>query len=464
MIDTLRAQWNRLQAFSQTLSTSPWVRRLATPRGLLVIFCLYYLIGTLGILARYEMNPSALVRFGHYYVEQNPELTPAGIIRLTGNESFGGNGYDGQIFYYYGRTLFETGVWPEGFSRAYRAPRAGYPLLVAPFTIFGDWGVIAGLYIVQFLCLLAALFSVYALLPPERKWAAIFCAVSPFAFMAYSLMVSDSIMIGLACAGLFCLQRGSPQLGLGTNPEFSVAATQRSRALFLLAAWACFSLSILAKESALFLLFPLGLFALWRRSFTGAALMLAVLLPAIAWQAYLRTAHGMVPAEVLSIFLAPLDGIFGVLRESVRLLAVFVQSPGGGTLVALVKHGAKLLLLLALLSSIGLVFSGSWRRQLFVPLRLGVILTALHIIIADWFYFWGIFDNVGRMFTFLVPLVVLLKGQDAKLRSGIFFLAIGLLSAFVLARALLFTPAFPYDVYEPYTGPAHATVPAGPER
>lgn len=449
---------------SRTLSESPLVRQLATPRGLFVVFCLYYLIGTLGILARYEFNPSALVRFGHYYVEQNPERTPAGVIRFTGNEEFGGNGYDGQIFYYYGRTLFEPGVWPEGFSRAYRAPRAGYPVLVAPFIAFGDWGVIAGLYIVQLLCLLAALFSVYALLPADRKWAAIFCAFSPFAFMAYALMVSDSIMIGLACSGLFCLQRGSQRLSLQTNPDFRVADRSTSRALWLLAAWACFSLSILAKESAFFLLFPLGLFALWRRSFVGAGLMLAVLLPAILWQAYLRTAHGMVPAEVLSIFLAPLDGIFGVLRESVRLLVVFAQAPGGGTLVALIKHGAKLLLLLALLSSIALVFTGGWRKQTFVPLRLGVLLTALHIIIADWFYFWGIFDNVGRMFTFLVPLIVLLKGQDAKLRSGVFFLAIGLLSAFVLVRALLFTPQFPYDVYEPYAGPDYATVPVGPER
>ena len=126
-----------MQAWQQ----SAWLAHLSSRRGVLIVFLLYFGICALGILARYDFNASTLVRFGHYYIEQNPELTPAGALRFTGNEAHGGNGYDGQIFYYYARTLFEPGVWPEGFSLAYRGPRVGYPLLVAPFSIFGDWGI-----------------------------------------------------------------------------------------------------------------------------------------------------------------------------------------------------------------------------------------------------------------------------------------------------------------------------------
>ncbi|MEQ9365166.1 MAG: hypothetical protein RIF32_13040 [Leptospirales bacterium] len=441
------------------LADSRVIRWCATRRGLVVLFLLFYAVCTLGILARYEFNPSALVRFGHYYVEQNPELTPAGAVRFTGNEAHGGNGYDGQIFYYYARTFFQPDVWPAGFSLAYRAPRAGYPLLAAPFAVFGDWGVVAGLYLAQFALMLGSLLCVRALLPADRKWAAIFYALSPFAFMAYSLLVSDSIMIGLAFIGYYFYLRSDARHQPGAAVPFASAP---SRAASLFVAGLCFTLAIFAKESALFFLFPLGLHALWLRRFARAAFMIAILLPVFAWQLYLREAHGMVPAEVLSIFLAPFDGVLGVGRETVRLLGVLLAEPGGSALIALIKHGAKILLVGVLVAGIAVPFSGAWRRRAFVPLPLAVLLTALHIIIADWFYFWGIFDNVGRMFTMFVPLVVFLKGEDRGARTGPFFIFVGVLSAFVLVRALFLTPAFPYDVYKPYAGPVYEQAPVGP--
>lgn len=428
------------------------------------MFLAFYALCTLSILARYEFNPSALVRFGHYYVEQNSELTPAGAIRFTGNEAHGGNGYDGQIFYYYARTLLQTGVWPEGFSLAYRAPRAGYPLLAAPFAVFGDWGVVAGLYLVQIGLMLGSLLCLHALLPADRKWAAIFYALSPFAFMAYSLLVSDSIMIGLAFIGYYFYVRSDARYQPAGEGVANAFDRPVARALGLLFAGVCFSLAIFAKESALFFLFPLGLQALWRRRFGRAAFMIAILLPVFAWQLYLRAAHGMVPAEVLSIFLAPFDGVLGVGRETLRLLGALIAQPGASALIALVKHSAKILLVAVLVAGIVLPFTGAWRKQVFVPLRLAILLTALHIIIADWFYFWGIFDNVGRMFTLFVPLVVLLKGEDRTARTAPFFFFVGLLSAFILVRAVFLTPAFPYDVYEPYAGPAYEQAPVGPEK
>ncbi|MCR9143395.1 MAG: hypothetical protein NXI24_14185 [bacterium] len=451
-----------LNSFASRLAKASLIQRCASRRGVVTLFLLFYTICTLGILARYEFNPSALVRFGHYYVEQNQDITPEGAIRLTGNEAHGGNGYDGQIFYYYARTLFQPDVWPAGFSLAYRAPRAGYPLLAAPFAVLGDWGVVFGLYFAQIALMLASLVCIHALLPVDRKWAAIFYALSPFAFMAFSLLVSDSIMIGLAFVGYYFYLRSDPERHSSEPGVVASFAQPGARAAALVFAGLCFSMAIFAKESALFFLFPLGLHALWRRRIGRAAFMIAILAPVFAWQLYLREAHGMVPAEVLSIFLAPLDGVFGVARETLRLLGAFIEQPGGAALVALIKHGAKILLVAVLAAGIALPFTGAWRKQSFVPLRLGILLTALHIIIADWFYFWGIFDNVGRMFTMFVPLVVLLKGEDRSAKTAPFFFFVGVLSAFILVRAVFLTPAFDYDVFTPYQGPDYEQAPVGP--
>src|SRR5262245_25275732 len=114
-------------------------------RHWLFIFLAYHALIVVASVRRYDGNLSAMIHFGHYYVEQNSAFTPNGATRFTGNEENGGNGYDGQIFYYFARTLFVPGAWPEGFNNAYRAPRIGYPLLIAPFAVGGAWGTVLGM-------------------------------------------------------------------------------------------------------------------------------------------------------------------------------------------------------------------------------------------------------------------------------------------------------------------------------
>src|SRR5688572_23621399 len=68
----------------------------------------------LSIVSRYQFDLTSMVRFGEYYALQNESRLPADSVVFVGNEEFGGNGYDGQIFYFFSSTLFEKGAWPNG--------------------------------------------------------------------------------------------------------------------------------------------------------------------------------------------------------------------------------------------------------------------------------------------------------------------------------------------------------------
>ncbi len=418
-------------------------QRPASLRAQFVLFAVFYGLASLAILARYDFNPSVLIRFGHDYVAQNPEYTPAGAVRLTGNEAHGGNGYDGQIFYYYARTLLIPGEWPRGFSHAYRAPRAGYPALVAPFAFFGNQGTLIGMFLVQIGFFVFSIYRLHKMLADGQKHLATVYILSPFALLSFVLMVSDAVMVSLVLIGYSYYREWDRHQSISLR---KLAAT-----------YACFALAILTKEPALFFLFPLGLHALLRRRWIQAVFLIAILVPAAAWQVYLREVHGMVPAGILTIFLAPFAGIFAMLGETLTLSLAFLRAPGGGTLVALIKQSAYVLLLIVLIAAAFAAFTGDRRRVL--PFRLAILLTITSVIFADYYYFWSVFDNTARMLTLVVPLVILLYAETpvGERRPFVlpFFAGMLLLSAFVFLRIVLLTPTFPYDVYVPYDGPVY---------
>ncbi|MCB1309325.1 MAG: hypothetical protein KDK30_14130 [Leptospiraceae bacterium] len=421
-------------------------------RNFLLLFLVYYLLATLAVIARYDFNPSSLIHFGHYYIAQNESYTPEGAVRLVGNEEHGGNGYDGQIFYYYARTLFLNDTWPQGFSHAYRAPRMGYPLLAAPFALFGSWGVVAGMIVVQIVLLAWSTGRLYRVLKPESRYLILFYILSPFTLTSYLLMVSNSITLALLVIGYsFMFYAHETELYTRRPARLSVGQA--------IPAFVCFSLAIFSKESALFFLFPLGLSMLLNRDFSRAAILIAILLPPFGWQMYLQAAHGMLPAGILSIFLSPLDGVYGVGRESLELLSTAVYEPGAGAVLALMKLSAKWLLMLLIVGMGIALFTGRFREwRYWFPHRAGIILVLFSVLIADYYYFWGIFDNIMRMFTLTVPLMILLKDCDASVRSRVFFGFLFVLTLFVFARILFLTPQFPFDTFHPYTGPAYEYV------
>ncbi len=408
--------------------------RFAAP----VAFVLFAGSALLCTMARYDWNFTSLIRFGHRYIEQNQHLTPPGAVRFLGNEANGGNGYDGQIFYFYAKTLWTRGEWPTGFSNAYRAPRVGYPLLASLFSWMGQNGTALGMILSQIILILAGTMCMREMMPDQAKARTIFFALSPFLLQSFAFLVSDGVMISLAVIGIFFSRRSGIAASIG--------------------AWFFFSLAVLTKESSLFLLFPYGLWALYRRDLRLASLLLGSIAPMIAWQVYLRSAHGMVPASILSTFLSPLDGIRGVFSQAWLLLQTRPLP-----LVDLFKLSAKLLLIAVIPAGAWAALAGFRKTELnefAAPFRLSALLVLLSICIADYQYFWGIFENVGRMFTALVPAVLLARSRSGNDRSQqIFAVLLLLTAALVWARICFLAPAFPFDHYYPYSGPRYPLPP-----
>ena len=428
-------------------ATTWWEHRSFSAYAALFL-CVYGLC-SLSLLARYEWNPSVFFRFGHYYADQNSSLVPEGAIVFTGEEPFGGNGYDGQIFYYYSRTLFTPGRWPNGFNNAYRAPRVGYPLLGAPFAPLGSWAVVGGLLLSQVLLMLAGSFFLHRLLPPGRRSLLLLYVLSPFMLQSALLVVSDSIVVALLVCGLYFFSgRRSPFAG----DESGSFDLHRAGLRDLSVAWVFFALALVTKESAAFLLFPLGLYALLVRDARRTAVLLGALLPYVAWQLYLRQAHGMVPAGILGIFLSPLDGVRGLVQETILVLrAALVRTPGA--LASLTKLSARLMLLAMIGAGCASLFSASYRRWL--PFRLAIVFTLASVLIADHYYFWSVYENISRMFTPLVLAVILLAACERRFSVKPFAWTFGVLAAMVLVRSILLVPAFPHEEFESYTGPTY---------
>ncbi len=432
-----------------------WValENLSITRIILILFIVYG-IATIGHLARYEFNPSSLIRIGHYYARQNPVDTPEGAVILTGNQVNGGNGYDGQIFYYYAQTLLKPGVWPDGFSKSYRAPRVGYPLLVSPFSLLGPWSTVFGMVFVQLLLITGGTIALYDILKEsgQKKYTLIH-VLSPFLLQSYMVLVSDAVMVSLVLMGYWCYRKIQNDKG------------GRISIPHLAGAFLFFSLSITAKESALFFLFPLGLDALRRISITKIGLMISILIPAVIWQLYLKEVHGILPAGKLSVFLSPFDGLIGLAKESGVTLAGAAHSPIA-SLKVISKLSARWVLALLIVFAIGAVFTGDKKRILnkLLPGGLGVLLVLFSVIMADHFYFWGIYENISRMFTLMVPAAIIMKGEDSDSRTGGLFALILLLFIMVLLRVIFVTPVFPHTEFHHYTGPDysnHAPLPGG---
>ncbi len=162
----------------------------------------------------------------------------------------------------------------------------------------------------------------------------------------------------------------------------------------------------------------------------------------------------MIPAGVLSLFLSPLNGVLGLGGETVSLIGDLMRTPGGATALALTKHSAKLLLFLLIPAALWGLSTGSPRRVL--PFRLAALFTLASVLIADWYYFWSVYENISRMFTVLVPIMILHKAEDEGARTAPFFAVLGVLALLVFARTAALTPRFPYDTYHPYSGPDYS--------
>ena len=162
------------------------------------LFFLVYTITTISIWKKYNYNPTSMINFGMEFAVQNKEKMPDGAVVILGSKDDLGAGYDGQIFYFYSRTISEWNMkWAKGFDESYRAPRIGYPLLVGIIGFLGKKASVFGMYFVNISLFLISYILLRRLLDEDKKILSLFYLLSPFSLGSYAVLVSDSVMVSL---------------------------------------------------------------------------------------------------------------------------------------------------------------------------------------------------------------------------------------------------------------------------
>lgn len=367
-------------------------RRLTRTKVLLTLFFAIYSLSTLAVWNRYDFNPTSMVNFGKEFVQQNAKDVPGNAIVLGGYEGDLGNGYDGQIFYFFSRPIsrFSTD-WPVGFDESYRAPRIGYPFLIALFGVMGKWSAVFGMYFVNLSLFLLSVFALKRLLQPKNQYLVLFYLLSPFSLGSYMVLVSDSVMVALVILSYYFFQ-------------------QHKYWLFIPLA----SLAILTKEPALFFYFPLGIKVLWLRNWRQSLVILSILIIPLAWHTYLKFIFPHWRPNRLTDFIVPLEGIRSYLIE------VYYGFGNFQDLKSLARTLSRLPLLLLFMTGIYGLFSGKIQKG--IEFRLGLLFTFFMIGVASHYHFWSVYENVSRMFTISLPFFIFLKDRDEDCQVREYFI------------------------------------------
>ncbi|MCB1167451.1 MAG: glycosyltransferase [Leptospiraceae bacterium] len=407
-----------------------WQHRLYEPLRLLdkpwiglAVFVLLYGSVTFFHVRKYDMNFTSMVRFGEEFADANPRHVPPNAVLYKSQEGDLGAGYDGQIFYFYSRSISagldypsSKGVDKDGqIDASYRAPRIGYPFLIALFGFIGPNAAVFGMFFWNIVLMYLAYLCIREILGTNSHLA-IFYLISPFALGSYQLLVSDAVVVSLVVIAYWAYQREK-----------------------MLLFWGIASLAIITKEPALFLLFPLGLYELIRLDFRKAAIIAATLLIPLAWHTYLRFTLPSWSPTRLEAFIQPMQGMRTYLVE----VATALGDPNNG-LKDIARTLSRMPLLLLWAAGVLTLLSGRLRKGF--AMRLGLFLSLLMIFVADHYYFWSVYDNISRMFTISVALVLLLKSRDHNTLDLPFHgLSVAVLLLYMI-RVIWITPVMPHVI------------------
>ncbi|PJZ76368.1 AZOBR_p60025 family cell surface glycopolymer formation protein [Leptospira neocaledonica] len=389
-----------------------WIGVLGNLKLVSLLFLILYSFSSFCVWKKYSWSPSSQINFGKEFAEQNKEQTPPGAIVFLGEEGNLGAGYDGQIFYYYSRMLSSFSLnWPNGFETSFRAPRIGYPLLVSPFGWLGMYGTIFGMYILNLGIFYLSYLAIRDLLPDPKKYLSTFYLLSPFALGSYILLVSDTVMMGLSVLAYWAFIR------------------KRFISFSLLA-----GLAILTKEQAIFLFFPLGLTTLFQKEFKKSIWVASSLILPGAWSLYLRTQFPEWTPGSLGHFFDPFGGLLGYFGEVQQALV-----SGDRNLILLIKKFSRFPLVLLLLSGTYLLFKGDGKKGLAFRLGFGILLLTTYA--GGYVLYWATYENVSRMFTFSLPLLIFWEKEDESLPSGTYWALTGIiLISFLIKLAFVSKP------------------------
>ena len=381
------------------------------------LFALVYIVVTTSLWKKYNYNPTSMINFGMEFAIQNKEKMPDGAVVIMGSKDDLGAGYDGQIFYFYSRTISELNMnWPKGFDESYRAPRIGYPLLVGIIGFLGKTASVYGMYFVNLSLFLLSYILLRRILDEDKKIFSLFYLLSPFSLGSYAVLVSDSVMVSLVIIAYYFY-------------------LEEENLYFVLVA----SLAILCKEPALFLFFPLGVKAILEKRVPKALLIVSVLAIPIMWHVYLKVTFPNWKATRLMDFILPLEGI---ITYSKSILASVGTTTDYKELARLLS---RFPLLVLLVTGIAILFTGNIKRG--IEFRLGIALVFFMVSTASFYHFWSVYENVSRMFTLSIPLFILLKNEEEDTKTGSYFFLTFIILILFLVKVIAIQKAQGYTIW-----------------
>ncbi|MBE7413666.1 MAG: hypothetical protein L6Q54_13050 [Leptospiraceae bacterium] len=394
------------------------LERLNNQKIILLTFVFLWGGTTFILLKKYNFNPTAMINFGLEFVNQNTKEMPANSLVFLGEKDDLGAGYDGQIFYFYSRTISNLNtLWPKGFDESYRAPRIGYPFLISLFGGFGKWGNVFGMYFINWVLFLASFFALRNILSPAARKYSILYLISPFSLGSYTVLVSDSVMVSLIILSYYFFTKEKFIL-------FSIFG----------------GLAIITKEPALFFLFPLGLGSLKEKQWKKTFFILSTLLIPFFWQMYLRFTFPNWRISRITDFILPMEGIFSYLSN---LVTAFSDFKG---IKNLARELSRLPLFFLFILGVFSVFTGNIKKGW--VFRLGIIFTLFMVGTAGYYHFWSVYENISRMFTIAVPLVILLQNEDESVNFTLFYLLLICILILFLVKILFIQDVKPFLIWE----------------
>ncbi|TGL62424.1 hypothetical protein EHQ62_13925, partial [Leptospira jelokensis] len=198
------------------------------------------------------------------------------------------------------------------------------------------------------------------------------------------------------------------------------------------------SLAILTKEPALFLLFPLGLAALFRKDWKKMIVVGSVLVIPVCWHLYLSYRFPNWRPGRLTDFILPFEGLISYMES------IWSQLAAGSNVKELARLLSRFPLVVLFFLGVFLPFTGKLKKGW--EFRISFLLVLFMVGTAGYYHFWSVYENVSRMFTLSIPILLLLMNEDKTIRKQEYILVTILILFLFLIKVLFISKQMNYQV------------------
>jgi hypothetical protein len=338
-------------------------RRFCSTRAIVIVLAsvAVYVLLFLYHTTPYDHNLSSLIRFGAANPFFAPNALEPGLVVFNDPKS-GGDGYDGQFYYY---TIKDFFMGEEGIPNPFRFQRILYPLLAYLLALGRPDLLPLSMLLVNLLAIAASAMLLWLLIRST--------SLRTEYLLIYTLNIGFLIAVFYDVATPLCV-------GL------TVAAAYFHNREKLWLTSAMLALAMLAQENAGIVLAAFGLWCVGTKNWRGAFAIGAAIIPWAVWQGVLWQRYGMLPLLMSSgHFGLPFAGMIaqaasfalpGGLVGNLRALSVypfmaFVILLLGVSVVQMKKNPSAFMLVLLIHAIVGVCFNKEqiWGSTITSPAR-----------------------------------------------------------------------------------------------